>query len=225
MDKRKIEYEFSAGLRITHWIRFILMIVLIVTGYYIAYVFVAPDVSNEPTLFLQAEIRFWHQVAGFALIGITIYKTYLFIFDRQSRIERVAVWNVFSPKIWIKQIMYYLYMGDHPETQGVYNPLQFFAYLLVYLMLALVILTGLVLYVNVYHADGIGAFLYPYMRPLEAMMGGLSMVRQIHHITMWVFIIFLVIHIYLATWNSIMGREGAMDSIFSGNRFIKPHKH
>lgn len=224
--KRNMEYEFSIGLRWTHWIRFVAIIILTVTGFYIAYVFVAPEVSNEPILFLQAKLRMWHSIAGFALIAATIFKTYLFFFDRKSRNERISLFDFLSPKVWIQQIKHYLFMGDHPHIKGVYNPLQFMAYIGLYMLVLAICVTGLVLYVHTYQADGLGAFLYPYMRPLEAMMGGLAMVREIHHIVMWGLLIFTPVHIYMAVFNSVKGKEGALDAVFSGYKYFKPHnKH
>lgn len=224
--KRNMEFEFSAGLRWTHWIRFIMMIILTYTGFYIAYVFAAPAPSSEPVIFLNAKYRMWHEIAGFILIAITIYKTYLFFFDKVSRNERVSFWDYMNPFVWYKQIKYYLFMGEHPHLKGVYNPLQFVAYLGLYVMIVVISITGLILYVHSYNAGGLGAFLYPSMRILEEMMGGLAMVRQIHHITMWGILIFTPIHVYMAIFNSIMSKEGALDAIFSGYKFLKPNnKH
>ena len=79
---------------------------------------------------------------------------------------------------------------------------------------------------HMYQGGGLGLFLYNYLRPLEAMMGGLAMVREIHHIVMWGILIFLPIHVYMAIFNSIMGKEGSIDAIISGYKFIKnDHKH
>ncbi len=220
--KRRAEYEFSSGLRWAHWIRFFAIFALTATGFYIAYVFVAPGVSNEPVLFLNAKIRMWHQIAGFVLIAVTLYKTYLFLFDALSKKERISFADMLSLKIWIAQIKYYLFLGEHPKLRGVYNPLQFIAYVFLYAMVFLVCLTGLELYVHVYH-DGLGGFLYDYMRPIEAAMGGLANVREIHHIAMWAILIFVPVHIYMSVFNSIMGREGAIDSIVSGYKFDKPN--
>ena len=220
MPNRKIEFEFSAGLRWTHWIRVFSIIALTVTGFYLAYVFVAPTASDEPVLFLNAKFRMWHQIAGFLLIAVTLFKTYLFLTDRVSLKERISILDFLSPKIWFQQIRYYLFMGEHPHVRGVYNPLQFAAYILLYGMIFVICITGLILYVHVYH-EGLGGFLYDYMRPLEVMMGGLAMVREIHHIAMWGILIFTPIHIYLAIFNSIMGKEGSMDSIISGSKFVK----
>jgi Ni/Fe-hydrogenase 1 B-type cytochrome subunit len=219
--KRNIELEFSAGLRWTHWLRAIAIFVLTVTGFYLAYVFIAPEASDEPILFLNAKFRMWHEIAGFLLIAITIYKTYLFCFDGISSKERVSFLDFVSPKVWFQQLKYYLFMGEHPHLRGVYNPLQFVAYVGLYAMIFIISLTGLILYVNCYQGGGIGLFLYDYMRPIEAMMGGLAMVREIHHIVMWGILIFLPIHIYMAIFNSIMGKEGSLDAIFSGYKFLK----
>jgi Ni/Fe-hydrogenase 1 B-type cytochrome subunit len=223
--KRNVEFEFSAGLRWTHWLRAIAILVLTVTGFYLTYVFIVPEASDEPVLFLNAKFRMWHEIAGFLLIAVTLFKLYLFLIDRISMKERIAFLDFLSPTIWIQQIKYYLFMGEHPHLRGVYNPLQFIAYVGLYAMVFVISITGLILYVHMYQGGGIGAFLYDYMRPIEAMMGGLAMVREIHHIVMWGILIFLPVHIYMAIFNSIMGKEGSMDAIISGYKFPKQHKH
>lgn len=221
MNNRKTSYQFSSGLRWTHWIRAIAIFALTATGFYLAYVFVAPGISDEPVLFLNAKMRMWHLVFGFLLIAATIFKIYLFIFDRTSRLERVSFIDFLNPKIWIAQIKYYLFIGKHPKLRGVYNPLQVVAYGSLYFLVILISITGLVLYAHSYH-EGLGGFLYDYMRSIEVMMGGLASVREIHHIAMWGILIFVPVHIYMAIFNSIMGKEGSMDSIISGYKFKKP---
>ncbi len=221
--EREVEYEFSSGTRWTHWIRAISIFILTVTGFYIAYVFVSPEVSSKPDLFLNAKFRMWHEIFGFLLIAVTIYKAYLFLFDKISKKERVAILDVLNPIIWYRQIKYYLFLGEHPHLRGAYNPVQFVAYVGLYFLVFLVSLTGLILYVHVYH-DGLGGAMFDLLRPIEVMMGGLAAVREIHHIAMWGILIFVPVHIYMAVFNSVMGREGAIDSIISGYRFGKPHE-
>ncbi len=217
----KKHYEFSFWLRVTHWVRAIAMIVLIISGFYIAYPFIAPAHNGgEPVNFLNALFRSWHIIFGFLLICVTIGKFYLFFFDKQSHIERVSFKDFINPIVWIKQIKYYLLIGKHPHGKGVYNPLQFMAYMGVYISIIIISLTGLILYIHVYH-QGLGGFLYEILRPIEVLMGGLAWVRELHHIAMWIFIIFLPVHIYLAVFNSVYGKSGAMDSIFSGYRWTK----
>ncbi len=222
MLRRKIEFEFSAGLRWTHWLRVIAIFVLTVSGFYLTYVFVVPAPSDEPILFLNAKFRMWHEIAGFILIALSIFKLYLFLIDRVSIKERVSFLDFINPKIWYQQIKYYLFMGEHPHLRGAYNPLQFIAYIGLYAMIFVICLTGMIMYVHNYQAGGLGLALYEYMRPIEALMGGLAMVREIHHIVMWGILIFIPVHIYMAIFNSIMGKEGSMDAIISGYRYTRP---
>lgn len=220
----KKHFEFSSWLRITHWVRALAIVVLTVSGFYIAYPFIAPAQSGgEPVNFLNALFRAWHIIFGFLLIAVTIGKFYLFFFDRQSKIERVSVKDFLSPTMWVKQIKYYMLIGKHPHGKGVYNPLQFLAYVGVYVSIFVISLTGLILYIHVFH-EGLGGALYDVLRPVEVMLGGLAWVRELHHIFMWIFIIFLPVHVYLAIFNSVYGKSGAMDSIFSGYRWIKKDK-
>lgn len=221
-DKHVAEYEFSIGLRLTHWIRAVCIFILIVSGFYIAYVFVNPVITGEPTNFMNAKWRAVHQIAGFILIGCFIFKFYLFIFDKKSHIERISFKDFINPKIWIAQVKYYLFMGEHPHLKGVYNPLQFVAYVGFYVILFLICLTGLILYVHVYH-EGLGAALYDPMRVIETWMGGLANVRVIHHVCMWLIMIFVLVHVYMAIFNAVKGKNGAMDAIISGYKFPKEH--
>ena len=78
-----------------------------------------------------------------------------------------------------------------------------------------IILTGLILYTHTYH-EGLGGLLYHILRPLEAAMGGLADVRTYHRILMWVIMIFVPVHIYMAIFNAVKGKDGAMDAIISG---------
>ncbi|QDF28603.1 Ni/Fe-hydrogenase, b-type cytochrome subunit [Halarcobacter anaerophilus] len=216
----KKHYEFSYWLRVTHWIRVVAIIVLTVSGFYIASPFITPASGGEPTNFMNALFRSWHIIFGFLLIAVTIGKFYLFIFDKQSQVERKSFWDFINPKTWIQQIGYYLLVSKHPHTKGAYNPLQFLAYAGIYISLVMISLTGLILYVNVYH-DGMGGLLYDVMRNFEAILGGLAWVRQLHHIFMWIFIIFLPIHVYLVIFNSVYGKHGDVDSIVSGYKWVK----
>jgi len=216
------EMEFTAGYRWQHWIRAISIVVLTITGFYIAVPFVTPIPNPEPTNFMYALFRSWHIIFGFVMTWVVVYKSYLFIFAKKHDIERDAIKDILNPKIWVQQIGYYLFITKHPKLSGVYNPVQFMAYAGFYVMMFLLIITGFILYVHVYH-EGLGGFLYDPMMSLEVMMGGLAMVREIHHIMMWGVILFVLGHVYMAIFNAVYGKEGAMDAIFSGLKWHKKH--
>lgn len=218
------EYVYSQSTRYMHWIRMIAIVILIVTGFFIAYPFVSPAAGQEPVKFLQAEMRFVHLVFGWVLIAVTIYRAYIFMFDKYSYKERLSFIDFFNPMKWIRQVKNYMLIGPHPHKTGMYNPLQLMAYLGVTVAVIIISVTGCILYFNVYH-EGLGAIMYELFKPMEAWMGGLAMVRQIHHIATWFFVLFIPIHIYLATWNSARYPNGAMDTIFSGYHWHKKGDH
>ena len=53
---------------------------------------------------------------------------------------------------------------------------------------------------------------------------GLQMARLIHHIGMWIVLIFAVIHIYFVLLGSIAERIGTVNSIVSGYKFLFKRK-
>ena len=216
------ELEFSAFYRWHHWVRVLSIVVLTVTGFYIAAPFVTPISSPEPTNFMQAYFRSWHEIFGFIMISMFIGKTYYFLFVKSNRMEIRSCKDICNLRNWVDQIGYYLLITKHPKLSGAYNVVQFLAYVAFYIMITGLIITGLVLYVHVYH-QGLGGILYEPMRIIEVAMGGLANVREVHHLLMWGVIFFIVAHVYMAVFNAVYGKEGTLDSIFSGYKWHRKH--
>lgn len=216
------EVEFTSSYRWQHWLRAISIVILIATGFYIAVPYLAPTPHPTPTGFLQDYIRAFHLFFGFLLIAVVLFKSYLFLFVKDNSGERKSLLDLVNPAVWAKQIGYYLFISKHPKLKGTYNPVQFAAYIGFYLMIFGIILTGLMLYVQVYH-EGLAGFLYAPMMKLTALVGGLAVVRQIHHILTWGIILFVTVHVYMAIFNAIYGKEGSMDAIFSGLKWHSKH--
>jgi Ni/Fe-hydrogenase 1 B-type cytochrome subunit len=213
--------EFSAGYRWQHWIRAISIFALIATGFYLANPFIVyANPAAEPTRFIHVEIRGWHVMFGFAMIAAVVYKTIYFLFFKEAKYERASIKDAFNIKKAIEQVGYYLLISKHPHTEGVYNPLQFWAYTMLYVFFYGIIITGLALYAEVFHS-GLGAMLMPFAKSVETFFGGLANVRLWHHIFMWAIIIVVFIHIYMAVYNAVFGKNGGMDAIFSGMKWEK----
>ncbi|CRF46134.1 Quinone-reactive Ni/Fe hydrogenase, cytochrome b subunit [Helicobacter heilmannii] len=221
MDSYHKTQEFSGLVRLFHWIRALAIFALMGTGFYIAYPFLAPHSSVYKHMdLLQAYIRSTHTMLGFILIAICLFRFYLFFFDRKSRDERVAVKNVGSVGAWISQLKVYFWLGKPQHTQGAYNPMQFMAYFTLCVLLVLVILSGLVLYYNVYHL-GLGGVLEPLFKWFEVLCGGLSNVRYLHHLATWGICLFIPVHIYMVVFHSIKFPDGGADVMVSGIRYVK----
>lgn len=207
---------FSPAIRIFHWLRASSILVLVITGFYISWPFlVAPESSD---VLVQGYIRFVHLVFGFVLTAVTLVRFYLFFFGK-SDIERRSFRDVMSLKSWITQLKSYLWSG-HLHKSGVYGPLQFMTYVAISFAALIICITGLVLYANVYHL-GMGGIMWESAAWITVQMGGLAQVRIWHHYLTWVFIIFTVIHVYMAVWSGIRFKHNSVDSIVSGYDYHK----
>ncbi|WP_310441723.1 Ni/Fe-hydrogenase, b-type cytochrome subunit [Sulfurimonas sp.] len=218
----EMELEFTSFYRWHHWIRVLSIIILIATGFYISVPFIIPAVNAQPTNFLNAEFRGLHEIFGFVMISMFIGKTYYFFFAVKDRMEIKSYKDVVSLKNWLNQIGYYLLLTKHPKLSGAYNVIQLLAYFVFYIAITGLIVTGLILYVHSFHL-GIGGMLYDGMRAIEATLGGLAAVRELHHLLMWGVIFFIVGHVYMVVFNAVYGKEGTVDSIFSGYRWKRNH--
>jgi Ni/Fe-hydrogenase 1 B-type cytochrome subunit len=56
---------------------------------------------------------------------------------------------------------------------------------------------------------------------LVPLFDGLQMARLIHHVLMWVVLIFAVLHIYCVFLWSLIKHYGEIDSIFTGYKFFR----
>jgi Ni/Fe-hydrogenase 1 B-type cytochrome subunit len=68
------------------------------------------------------------------------------------------------------------------------------------------------------------AFLYKLFKPVENMLGGLAIVRYVHHIFTWFFILFIIVHVYMAFWYDAILKEGTVSSMISGVLFEREKK-
>ena len=207
-----ISFVYGSTNRVLHWIRAVVITGLTITGFYIASPFHSHGAVNHALIY--AEWVSWHLIFGFILVTAGLLRIYLFFFGPDSASELRSLEDEFSLKSWIIQLKSYFFIGELLK-KGTYGPLQFFSYAMIMVLTLMASITGLILYVHIYH-HGIGGFLYDPMRLIEYWMGGLANVRLIHHITMWGFLIFIPIHIYMVIWSAIRFKHGGVDIMFTG---------
>lgn len=54
-----------------------------------------------------------------------------------------------------------------------------------------------------------------------SVVGGDFALRQIHHITMWLFILFAIVHVYLVFYHDYVEGRGEVSSMTGGWKFIE----
>ncbi len=205
--------EWSLGYILDHWIRVVSIAVLVFTGLYIHW----PFIAGGPESFIMAWMRFFHFVAAYALIlglVVRVYMAFRSTFD--------ADWRDFSVTENLKNVpdilSYYLFIkGSHKDYRK-YNPLQALSYLFVGLVIIFTGLTG----GAIYH----GRFLMVVPAPdafrwVSRLLGGESYTRIWHILAMWFFIVFLLIHVYLAFMTGLINKDRTLTSIFTGYKLKK----
>ncbi len=221
-----VRYYFASAVRAMHWIRALLLVFLPASGFYLAAPFISDskklDTSHE---FLQAYIRGAHVIAGWLLAAMFFWRFYLFVFftaDGRSRFpgEMAEFRVLFSLRNWIDNLLLYgMPWQERPEPgyarEYDYGPLQMLSYFFLYLALGGIVVTG-VLLAAPFQSGGLAGNLAGLLEPVLVALGGLAGVRAVHHWLTWVFIIFTVVHIYMAVWNGITHRNMRIEAIVSG---------
>lgn len=221
----QLRYIFGRFTRSAHWFRFVLILWLAISGFYIADPFIAAN-PNIPIYqnFFMANLRGLHVAAGWILLVLTMIRIYEFFLLKpgpklglgtEARMAHI----LFDWRAWRDQLAFYLLLRrDHPRyIYSNYGPLQYLTYTVLYLALVMVILTGLIMAAP-YQPTGLAGWTGQVLKPLEVALGGLANTRVIHNWMMWVMIVFTLVHIYMVVWYSLRSRTLTAEAMISGYR-------
>lgn len=210
-------YLWGLPLRAMHWIAALSIVVLAITGFYVGkpYFMTAGEASSH---FLMGYVRLAHFIAAGALVATGIVRVYWLLAG--NKFERLPALFPVRPRDWanmIRQTKHLLMIEPEkaPHYLG-HNPLQQMGYTGIYLLVLLMAVTGFTMY-GQSHPDGLWWKLFYWVGPL---FGGIQNVRFVHHVGTWAFLIFIPIHIYLASRSDVMERGGVISSIITGGRFV-----
>jgi Ni/Fe-hydrogenase 1 B-type cytochrome subunit len=209
-------YIWELPVRITHWLIFFSILILAATGYYLGHPFIA--VSGPPrNHFVMGTIRVIHLYTAIVFsLAVFVRVYWMFAGNRYARwSEMVPASRRRLHTLW-QAIRFYTYVRRDPEPYLGHSGLAGLAYAIVFLIYFLMILTGLTLY-TVYAPTGSPFQLFRFLIPV---FGGLQGAHLLHHIGMWLLLIFVVHHVYSAVLFSFTQKSGIIDSIFSGYKRV-----
>lgn len=205
--KRVYVWEFPV--RLTHWLNFLAILTLGITGFYIGAPFIHAIRENQ---FVMAKFRFIHFIAAYVFAVSVIVRIYWwFVGNPYSR------WDQFLPvskarreNLYGTAQFYCFLREDCPEAIG-HTGIAGLTYFFLVILFLIELFTGFALYSQ----SHVGA--------LWTVLGGWvfsilneGAVRLIHHLIMWLIVVFVILHIYIGWHNDIIERNGLMSSIFSG---------
>jgi Ni/Fe-hydrogenase 1 B-type cytochrome subunit len=113
-------------------------------------------------------------------------------------------------------LAFYLFARRKPLPVVGHNPLAAAAYVFVFLLYVVMIATGL----GMYATDAVAGSPVAWAKVLLPIFSGAEGARWIHHVTMWLLLGFVVHHLYSAVLTSAVERNGTMESIFTGSKWL-----
>jgi len=154
------------------------------------------------------------------LTFLMIWRAYLGLFSQfHARWIDLLAWT--NIKNLIVQLKFYLLLSEKKsDHEYQYGPLQSLAYSGLVILQILIVTTGLIMVGANFHA-GLSLWVGNLLKPLEIILGGLAGVRLLHHVVAWGFILFIMVHVYMAIWSDIVYKEGTISSMISGRVFRK----
>lgn len=217
---QKAVYVYEAPVRIWHWVHALSIAVLCVTGYFIANPL--PSLGGEASdHFLMGNMRMIHFIAGYVFaIGFAVRVYWAIVGNHYAReLFILPVWN----KDWwgelIHEIKYYLFLTRKSHKTLAHNPLAQTAMWLFNVVLTLfLIFTGFALYGE---GLGLGSWADRWFGWVIPALGGSMETKMWHLLSMWLMLVFVVIHIYMAIRADIMGRQSSVSTIMGGWRMFK----
>jgi len=217
---QKAVYVFEAPVRIWHWLHALSIGVLCVTGYLIANPL--PALQGEASdHFLMGTIREIHFIAAYVFaIGFAVRIYWAIVGNKYAR-------ELFLPQVWKAswwkglghELKYYLFLTRKSHKIMGHNPLAQMAMWLFNVVLVLfLIFTGFALYGE---GLGDGSWADRWFGWVIPALGGSMETKMWHLLGMWVMLVFVVIHIYMAIRADIMDRESSVSTIMGGWRMFK----
>jgi Ni/Fe-hydrogenase 1 B-type cytochrome subunit len=211
-------FVWELPVRIYHWLNALCITVLIITGFYIGNPIAILSHKEAANTFTMGWFRVIHFVTA-----------YIFVFNFMIRIywgfvgNRYANWKNFIPtnkRFWVemgKVIRMDIFQLKGKEHLAVgHNQLAGFIYFLTFILFLIQCVTGFGLYAET------STFWFAKMFAwVPHMTGGDFLLRQIHHWTMWAFILFTVVHVYLVFYHDYVEGRGEISSMGGGWKFIE----
>ena len=166
-----------------------------------------------------------HFAAGLFFTALFIYR--LFWVAVGNRYARMIFFPPLLSMKWWKgvfaQVAYYLFMRKSAPEYAGHNPLAQLAMFAMFVLGSFVIIiTGLALYAQSWGWDTSWMAWFGWVFVL---FGDAQAVRTVHHVMMYVFILFSIAHIYMSFREDVMGGATTLSSMSTGLRMFKEDHH
>jgi len=215
-------YVWELPVRIFHWVNALGLFLLIISGWLIGHPFTVGDTSVEPWgQYRFGWVRFTHFAAAYVVFFVFLLRLYWgFVGNRYAR------WSNFVPKSKADLLdlldtlkVDILQIKVRGKISVGHNFMAKLTYVSLFAIFIFMVISGFGLYADM--SDGWLPRLFAWIVPL---MGGDAVVRKWHHIFMWPFVLFTIIHVYLSFYHDWVEGRGDISSMVGGWKFDRHDK-
>lgn len=214
-------YVYEAPVRLWHWINALAIVVLASTGFLIGTPpwTVAGEASNN---FIFGYIRFAHFAAGYVLaIGLVVRAYWAIVGNHHAR-ELFSV-PLLTGAYWrelFSMLKWYAFLRPYPNRYVGHNPLARLSMVFMFLgTTVFMVITGFALYGE---GGQSGHWAHTaFTSWVLPIFGNSQNMHTWHHVGMWIIILFVIVHVYAAIREDIMGRQSIISTMISGFRMFK----
>ena len=211
-------YVWERPVRFFHWLNALAIVVLCITGYLIGSPIAIQSTAEASFSYWFGTVRFLHFLAAYIFFYNFIFRIYWgFVGNKYANWKNFIpttktyfkeMWDVIRIDILLKRNREHLSVG--------HNALAGFIYFMTFIAFAIQCLTGGGLYASMSDAWLPALFAW-----VPGVFGNDQTLRMVHHITMWFFIVFSIIHVYLVFYHDYVEGRGETSSIIGGWKFIE----
>jgi len=198
-----------------HWVLFLSVVTLTLTGLYIGYPMFYYGQGEAVNAFAMANVRTWHMYAAWALCFSIFTRMYLAFTDSCNHDIKQFLPTPKNVVAALKLAKYFVTLrGPHAHYRYV-NPLGGVGIFTMAILFLAQVVTGLALYMA--GANLQTWWFIAWIQPaVENVLGGGQGVRLTHHMVLYLLMFVVIIHIYMQIWKGSMFTESDMSSIISG---------
>jgi Ni/Fe-hydrogenase 1 B-type cytochrome subunit len=209
-------YVWQIPVRVYHWINALAITLLCATGFLIGRPVRIAYGAEAWQQYWFGWVRFIHFAAAYAFLFNTLARLYWAFAG-----NKYAKWTNFLP-ITKKQIMNIvdvvmvdiLQLKKHGEASTGHNSLAAFCYFFMFLLFIAQTVTGFALYASM--SSSFVPHLFTWIVPI---LGSEIAVRWWHHLFLWCFVAFVVVHVWLSIYHDWVEGRGEISAMVSGWKF------
>jgi Ni/Fe-hydrogenase 1 B-type cytochrome subunit len=215
-------YVWELPVRLYHWVNALCVAALCVTGYLIGQPLHFGSSSEASFAYGFGWVRFVHFAAAWVFFFNFLGRIYWgFVGNQFARwdnflpLTRGALMRQWKEAIAVWKIDIFQMRGHSIDSVG-HNAIASWTYFMTFLAFLFQCATGFGLY-----AAMSNAWIPSLFRWVVPMMGGDFAARQWHHMAMWVFIVFAILHVYMVFYHDYVEGRGVLSSMAGGWKFVE----